>query len=65
MTGFYGYSSSVNRANETRPNDKEQPVDTVSYIIWHVYFNDPAFFTASWDGFVRFYTIIGSGSSSF
>ena len=68
MTGFYpfNYSSSMNsKVNESRPIDKDQPVDSISAILWNVYYHEPAFFTASWDGYVRYYTISTNNSSTF
>lgn len=32
-------------------------MDTVSQIVWDRYNSEPAFATASWDGFVRYYLV--------
>ena len=66
---MYGYSSSYssNALQEYRPHDKDQPLDTVSSIIWDAASNDPAFIASSWDGHVRYYlfkTGMGSTNSS-
>ena len=65
---MYRYSSTFgsndSKFNEFRPNDREQPLDTVSQIIWNDYTNDVAFFTASWDGIVRYYTLASGHNNS-
>lgn len=44
--------------SELKAVDKEQPLDTVSQIVWDQNSsNDLKFLVASWDGFVRFYGI--------
>ena len=63
MNSMYGYSSSyhssyaTSKANEIKLKDKDQPLDTVSYLIWDPYRNDPGFIAASWDGYVRYYMV--------
>lgn len=42
---------------EYKPRDKDQPLDTVSCIIWDPYKSKPTFVTGSWDGFVRMYLV--------
>lgn len=44
-------------STEYKPIDKDQPLDTVSVIIWDPYQQQPTFITASWDGYVRVYSI--------
>ena len=61
MNGAYSYSSSTSKIQEMRPLDKEQPLDTVSQILWNPYNNDPTFFVASWDGTVRYYILKNNG----
>ena len=61
----YNYSSS--RAPSRVGMDvspKENPLDTVSCLIWNPYSNNPEFMTASWDGFIRYYTVYIPNSSS-
>lgn len=53
----YNYSSYGSRNNEYRPKDKDQPLDTVSCLVWDVYKNDPGFIASSWDGYVRYYLV--------
>ena len=69
-SGMYGYSSyanssygSGNRSEQYRPPEKAQPLDTVSSILWDPYHSDPAFFSSSWDGHVRYYVIKATSSS--
>lgn len=59
--GGYGYSSNTSKFQEIRPLDKDQPLDTVSQILWNPYHSDPAFFVASWDGTVRYYILNNHG----
>jgi len=68
---MYGYSSTGyssygrgNKSEEMRPLEKDQPLDTVSSIIWDPYHPDPAFIVTSWDGFVRYYVLKPGGIGS-
>lgn len=62
----YGSSSyGSSRFEEFRPPEKSQPLDTVSSIVWDPYHSNPAFFTSSWDGFVRYYVVNSGSNSSF
>lgn len=62
MYPAYNYSSG--RSSEIKPKDADQPLDTVSSIIWDPYRQDPSFIACSWDGWVRYYMMKGQGSSS-
>ena len=37
--------------------DDDNPLDTVTSIVWNVYSNDSGvgFFVSSWDGYIRYY----------
>ena len=62
----YNYSSSSysSKPHEYRPQDRDQPLDTVSHIIWDKFSRDPAFLAASWDGTVRYYTLKSGNNNS-
>lgn len=60
---MHGYNSSY-RNSEIKPKEKDQPLDTVSSIVWDPYRQDPGFIASSWDGWVRYYVIKGSNHSS-
>jgi len=58
----YNYSSSrTTYQGEYKPRDKDQPLDTVSAIIWDKYKQEPSFITSSWDGYLRYYLIKSNG----
>lgn len=57
-----GYSPSYSTNNtqqlpEIKCRDKDQPLDSVSSIVWDPFNPEPVFATASWDGFVRLYKV--------
>lgn len=57
---MYSYSnsrSSYGTSTEIKPKDKDQPLDTVSFIAWDSYKDDPSFITSSWDGYLRYYML--------
>jgi hypothetical protein len=56
MYGGYG-SSNYGSKSLAYAREKDQPLDTVSCLIWDPYKPDPAFFATSWDGFVRYYMV--------
>ena len=47
-----------------KPQDKNQPLDTVSQILWDHSHSELAFFVASWDGTVRHYKFVMQGNST-
>ena len=53
--GMWDYTSP--RSNEYKFRESEQPLDTVSEIVWDRYKNDPCFLTGGWDGFFRYYMV--------
>lgn len=53
----YSYNSRMNYSIEYKAKEKDQPLDTISSIVWDVYRSDPMFATSSWDGFVRIYAV--------
>jgi WD40 repeat protein len=58
MTSLYGYSSSYShnsRYTEIKPRDRDQPLDTISCLMWDPFSSDPACIAGSWDGHVRYY----------
>jgi hypothetical protein len=60
----YGYSSNRYNITEFKPKENDQPKDTVSALLWDRFnMNEHVLFAASWDGFVRAYTIPNNGSS--
>ena len=63
-----GYNSSYrhNSSNNFPIMDNDQPLDTVSSLIWDPYIgNDLAFLSGSWDGIVRYYQVkISSNNNS-
>jgi hypothetical protein len=65
---MYGYSSSnysTGRTQEVRPKEKDQPLDTVSSIVWDTNNSNSGFIVSSWDGWVRYYLVkSGQGSST-
>lgn len=61
----YSYSSSsygYRGTNDYKPREKDQPLDTVSCLVWDMYKSDPCFIAASWDGYVRYYIVKPSHS---
>jgi WD40 repeat protein len=48
-------------STELKPKEADQPLDTVSCIIWDLYREDPGFITSSWDGYLRYYMIKPNG----
>lgn len=48
---------------EVKGKEKDQPLDTVSSIVWDPFNQDPIFAASSWDGFVRLYMVTTSSST--
>jgi hypothetical protein len=44
---------------EIQPHSTDQPIDTVSQIVWDQYRED-SFLCSSWDGYLRYYIIVQS-----
>jgi WD40 repeat protein len=67
----YNYSSrntinsyaNTNQLPEIKAKEKDQPMDTVSSIVWDPFNNEPVFAASSWDGFVRLYMVTTNSST--
>ena len=58
------HTTSFSEPQIFKPQDKDQPLDTVSQILWNQYHGELAFFVASWDGTVRHYKLVMQGNSA-
>lgn len=62
------YNSSITTNINTplpdiKAKEKDQPMDTVSSIVWDPYNQESVFAAASWDGFVRLYMVTTNTST--